>query len=220
MLAWQLNGTVALNVRAQVEEVLKNSIVAVNCGEVAANATLGIQYGNETLNDGSTVRQKDAPQDLDLVSWPPSKNWVKKMPGYDYEVAAGFDTYVYIIDLGINMLSTVSDQWPSVQDWGFVLLSDIKDFTKMPFQPIEWHFAPSVSKLTGDESAGGHGSCTASKATVSVKFSLCGIVYRFVLWFQSSGSSINPLRSHFKGAKFNLPRVGPLASPKTPTSSS
>lgn len=86
-----------------------NSIVAVNCGEVVGNATLSIQSGNETLNDASIIRQKNAPQDLDLVSWPPLKHWVRKMPGYDYEVAAGFDTYVYVIDNGINMGNTVSD---------------------------------------------------------------------------------------------------------------
>ena len=50
------------------------------------------------------------------------------------------------------------------------MLTGIEDFDKMVFHPIEWYFAPSVSKLTSDESTGGHGSCTASKALVSVVF--------------------------------------------------
>ena len=82
--------------------------MAVPCGEVVENATLNIKSGNETLSNAMTVRQKDAPQDLDLVSWPPLKDWVKKMPGYDYDVTAGLDTYVYIIDNGINMPNTAS----------------------------------------------------------------------------------------------------------------
>ncbi len=86
---------------------MENNIVAVNSGQVLGNATLSIVSGNETLSNPTTVRQKNAPQDLDLVSWPPFKNWVKKMPGYDYEVTAGFDTYIYVIDNGINMPNTV-----------------------------------------------------------------------------------------------------------------
>jgi len=35
----------------------------------------------------------------------------------------------------------------------------------MPYQPIEWHYAPSVSKIQTDDSVTGHGSCVASKAT-------------------------------------------------------
>lgn len=91
----------------QVDGILTNSIVAVNCGEVLGNATLNLESGNETVRDATTVRQKNAPQDLDLVSWPPLKKWVKKMPGYDYDVVAGLDTYVYVIDNGVNMQTTV-----------------------------------------------------------------------------------------------------------------
>ena len=75
---------------------------------MVGNLTLSIESGNETLKDATTRRQKDAPQDLDLVSWPPLKRWVKDMPGYDYDVVAGLDTYVYVIDNGINMQNTVS----------------------------------------------------------------------------------------------------------------
>ena len=103
------------------------------------------------------------------MSWPPLKNWVIDMPGYDYDVTAGFDTYIYVIDNGINMLNdaSISLLRGSMEQ---CTLTGIEDFIKMPFHPIEWHFAPSVSKLTGDESVHGHGSCTASKALVSLAF--------------------------------------------------
>ena len=48
--------------------------------------------------------QRDAPQDLDLVSWPPRKQLPASgnMPWFVYDVAKGIDTYVYVIDNGIN----------------------------------------------------------------------------------------------------------------------
>ena len=47
--------------------------------------------------------QRDAPQDLDLVSWPPRKRLpAGNMPYFVYDVARGIDTYVYVIDDGIN----------------------------------------------------------------------------------------------------------------------
>ena len=91
------------------------------------------------------------------------------MPGYDYEVTGGLDTYIYVIDNGINMQNRVSDcllRGRTEQ----CTLTGIEDFARMPFHPIEWFFAPSVSKLTSDESVRGHGSCTASKALVSFTF--------------------------------------------------
>ena len=48
--------------------------------------------------------QRDAPQDLDLVSWPPRKRLPASgiMPYFVYDVARGIDTYIYVIDNGIN----------------------------------------------------------------------------------------------------------------------
>ena len=48
--------------------------------------------------------QRDAPQDLDLVSWPPRKRLPASgnMPWFVYDVARGTDTYIYVIDNGIN----------------------------------------------------------------------------------------------------------------------
>ena len=57
------------------------------------------------------------------------------------------------------------------------MLTIIEDFARMPFHPIEWYFAPSVSKLTSDESTRGHGSCIASKAAVSPAFERCQLLF-------------------------------------------
>ena len=65
----------------------------------------------------------------------------------------------------------------------------------MLFHPIEWHFAPSVSKLTSDESTRGHGSCTASKATVSVAFAWCHLLLRVSLRCSSSSFPPCPIRA-------------------------
>lgn len=48
--------------------------------------------------------QEDAPQDLDVVSWPRGKRrpTFGKYPYYLYDVARGVDTYIYVISNGIN----------------------------------------------------------------------------------------------------------------------
>ena len=46
--------------------------------------------------------RSDAPQDLDLVSWPAAKPLPWKMRGYVYDITFGMDTYIYIIDNGVN----------------------------------------------------------------------------------------------------------------------
>ena len=55
--------------------------------------------------------QHDAPQDLDLVSWPaamplPFGPW--KMKGYVYDVFSGNGTYIYVIGDGLNLDHRVS----------------------------------------------------------------------------------------------------------------
>ena len=97
---------------------MENAISAVTCGEtmlgnVTTSNIVPLTIGNATLrnaNNGNamTVRQENAPQDLDLVSWPPSKVWTANMPGYDYDVTMGVDTYIYVIDHGINMFNRVT----------------------------------------------------------------------------------------------------------------
>lgn len=91
--------------------MIEERVIVVEEGELVGDPTLEVDY-NSTVSNGTNrllspkpaiVRQKDAPQDLDLVSWPPQKTWAKSMPGYDYEVGAGVDTYIYVIDNGVNI---------------------------------------------------------------------------------------------------------------------
>ena len=92
------------------------------------------------------------------------------------------------------------------------MLTRIEDIKKMLFHPIEWHFAPSVSKSTTDETTRGHGSCTASKATVSVAF------MRHRLLFSLSSYILGPISispGSISILTSNFPRVGSQASPKT-----
>lgn len=94
------------------------------------------------------------------------------------------------------------------------MLTRIEDIKKMLFHPIEWHFAPSVSKSTTDESTRGHGSCTASKATVSLAcirhrllFSLSSYISGPITTFPRS---ISILTSNFPG--LDLRRLQKLSS--------
>lgn len=74
----------------------------------------GLNSSEENLGFGATqlgaIRlQPDAPQDLDLVSWPPDTYLplVGKMKGYAYDSDAGSSTFIYVIDNGINMNNAV-----------------------------------------------------------------------------------------------------------------
>lgn len=137
-----------------VDAVMENVVVAQNSGESFTNAST-LTIANSTGSDQASPELKlprrtrrDAPQDLDLVSWPPRKRIpvFGKMPWYIYDVAQGVDTFVYIIDNGINM--------------------DNSEFKSMPWspEPDEWHYAYGVSHSTTDDNLAGHGSCVASKA--------------------------------------------------------
>ena len=65
--------------------------------------------------------QEDAPQDLALVSWnvrsprPWLPHWIWNMKGYAYNVTYGMDTYVYVIDNGLNPMNPVRPVAYSVQ---------------------------------------------------------------------------------------------------------
>lgn len=133
---------------------MENVIVAQNSGERLTNTSV-LSTANSTEPDEASPglmiprrKQRDAPQDLDIVSWPPRKRLplFGKLPWYVYDVARGTDTYIYIIDNGINKGNN--------------------EFKSMPSPPKadEWHYAYGVSKSTTDDDLSGHGSCLASKA--------------------------------------------------------
>ena len=98
---------------------MENVIVAQNCGESSTNFS-AVTTADSTGSDQASPelklplrRQRDAPQDLDLVSWPPHKlkPLFGKLKWYMYDVGRGVDTYIYIIDNGINKDNAVRTQF-------------------------------------------------------------------------------------------------------------
>ena len=98
-----------------MDAVIEDVIVAQNLEESSAHVSMSTT-ANSTRSNKATRQlklpiryQRDAPQDLDLVSWPPRK----RVPGsgmmlpFAYDVAKGVDTYIYIIDNGINKANAV-----------------------------------------------------------------------------------------------------------------
>ena len=93
-----------------MDAVVENAVIARNLEESSTNASAVTTVDSTRSNKASRQlklplrSQRDAPQDLDLVSWPPRKRLPTsgKMPWFVYDVAKGTDTYVYIIDNGIN----------------------------------------------------------------------------------------------------------------------
>lgn len=89
---------------------MENVIVAQNTGgSFTLTNSSAFTSANKSTESVSELKlpfrqQPDAPQDLDLVSWPPRKRLpvFGKMPYYRYDVTKGVDTYIYIIDNGIN----------------------------------------------------------------------------------------------------------------------
>lgn len=96
----------------KVSAVVENANVDQNCGPVSLNKSL-ISDPNFTATtvaqEGNVILQTDAPQDLDLISWPPGRKlpYFGNMEGYAYQPLEGVDTYIYIIDWGINPQHTV-----------------------------------------------------------------------------------------------------------------
>ena len=91
-----------------------------------------------------TINQPDASPDLTMISWPQNKILLGKGPtgGYNYKPLAGLNTYVYVIDHGVN------PQQPDFQD-------------KIAY----WNYSgPGVRPTETDDDPNGHGSCIASKA--------------------------------------------------------
>ena len=92
---------------------MENVIVAQNCdGSLANLSTFASANSTEPELKLPFRKQQDAPQDLKLVSWPPRKRLpvIGKIPSYRYDVAKGIDTYIYIIDNGINKDNAVRAQ--------------------------------------------------------------------------------------------------------------
>ena len=89
---------------------MENTVIAQNTDEGPANASTLVPASPQLKLP--IRRQRDAPQDLDIVSWPPHKRVpvLGEMPWYVYDVARGLDTYIYVIDNGINKDNAVRIQ--------------------------------------------------------------------------------------------------------------
>ena len=106
------------NPYCQIKHISENVDITDECGAVetivstpgplAASRTI-FQSPEPTQNPipRSIIIQTDAPQDLDLVSWSVAKPLPRKMSGYVYDLTFGRDTYIYIIDNGLNNLNKV-----------------------------------------------------------------------------------------------------------------
>lgn len=89
---------------------MEDEIVARNLEDNPTNISAFTNVdGTQSTNASPPLKlpmrsQRDAPQDLDLVSWPPRKRLPSSgnLPWFVYDVAKGIDTYVYVIDNGIN----------------------------------------------------------------------------------------------------------------------
>ena len=94
---------------------MENVVVAQNTEEISTNTSAFTTTDHLQSEKASPQLklpnryQRDAPQDLDLVSWPPRKRLpiFGKMQFYKYDVARGIDTYIYVIDNGMNQDNAV-----------------------------------------------------------------------------------------------------------------
>ena len=100
---------------------MENVLVAQNTGGSLTNSSIFTSANKSTESKQAKSglelpfrQQQDAPQDLDLVSWPPRKRLpvFGKLPYYRYDVTRGIDTYIYIIDNGINTDNAVRSPTP------------------------------------------------------------------------------------------------------------
>ena len=106
------------NTYFQIKYMAENLEITRECGAVetimptsgplAAPRTM-FRNPESTINPipRSVIIQTDAPQDLDLVSWSVAKPLPRKMSGYVYDLTFGTNTYVYVIDNGLNNLNKV-----------------------------------------------------------------------------------------------------------------
>lgn len=99
--------------------MVENTVMSTNNGGTTSKSIAIIESNSTVSNSstspkglGATSIQPGAPQDLDLLSWPPDKYlpWNGKMKGYAYDMWGGRNTFIYVIDNGINMNNDVGDQ--------------------------------------------------------------------------------------------------------------
>ena len=142
-----------LTCTAQAEYVVRNEIVSRDCSvELSSNPQAIPAAAQPTLPPRppqparTAILQSNAPQDLDLISWSPVKPLPWRMKGYVYDPSFGNDTYLYLIDNGLNIANPP------------------KGRGSKEFRSVEWKYGYNVDPRPQDDSANGHGTCVASKA--------------------------------------------------------
>ncbi|KAG8533927.1 uncharacterized protein KY384_001668 [Bacidia gigantensis] len=143
---WKVWGT-----EAQMNQIRQiNGVEDVVMDEALISTSQSTNTVLRDVNDPNLAitRQYDAPNDLKLVSWPPLANLPEAGLDVPYQFANenGQDTFVYVIDQGINIAH--------------------QDFTMMhePPRPADWLFTSDAKRTYTDDDPDGHGSCVASKA--------------------------------------------------------
>ena len=105
------------NPYCQIKHISENLDITDECGAVETIISTPSPFAASSPEPfrnpipKSVIIQTDAPQDLDLVSWSVAKLLPRKMNGYVYDLAFGRDTYIYIIDNGLNNLNKVRSSW-------------------------------------------------------------------------------------------------------------
>lgn len=108
------------------------------------------------------AHQANAPLDLKVVSWVSGSSLLDQL-SYTYIDSVKRDTYIYVIDQGLDPEYPV--RYHSNYNHDILELTFPKDFRMMPNNEVSWHWPEFAgrSKMPTD-SGGGHGSCVASKA--------------------------------------------------------
>ena len=150
---WLSSLQIHLTCTTQAEYVLQNEIVSRDCSvESSSNPQASSAAPQPTLPPRppkpprTVILQSNAPQDLDLISWSPVKPLPWRMKGYVYDPSFGRDTYLYVIDNGLNIANPP------------------KGRGSKEFRSVEWKYGYNVDKTPQDDSVNGHGTCVASKA--------------------------------------------------------
>ena len=117
----------------------ENSVAVEDCGRTYGNATGVFNNTRSEAADSNAPFnwQPDAPRDIGMISSSLNTLLPWKLRGWLYEIGAGIETYICVIDNGINVHNRVSNEFP-LSD--VEILIRFQEFTSMPWPP--W---PAVS---------------------------------------------------------------------------
>lgn len=112
-----LNGSFNLQVDVEKDEDIIEPADFSDQDSKSLNApSNGSSPDIELIN--AVVRQTTAPPDLRVLSWPPGENF-QSLNSYAYEANSARDTYIYVIDRGLDPYNSVCDVvfYPKQASW-------------------------------------------------------------------------------------------------------